>query len=70
MNKDADYKAFVVEHLQSPAAKDDLPTIYSRAKKECPKGLDAFCADMADVVKPAHRVRSPTRPLATSGSSP
>lgn len=52
MNKDADYKAFVVKHLQSPAAKDDQPTVYARAKKECPKTLDSFCSDLADAVKP------------------
>jgi hypothetical protein len=50
--KDPDYKAFVIAHLQSPAAKDDQPTVYARAKKECPKTLDAFCADLADAVKP------------------
>jgi hypothetical protein len=50
-SKDPDYKAFVVAHLQSPAAKDDQPTVYSRAKKDCPKTLDSFCADIADAVK-------------------
>jgi len=52
MNKDAEYKAFVVKHLQSPAAKDDQPTVYARAKKECPKTLDSFCSDLAEAVKP------------------
>jgi hypothetical protein len=49
--KDADYKAFVIAHLKSPAAKDDRPTVYSRAKRDCPKKLDAFCAEVADAVK-------------------
>lgn len=51
MAKDPDYKAFVMTHLTSPAAKDDQPTVYSRARKDCPKTLDAFCADVADAVK-------------------
>jgi hypothetical protein len=49
--KDPDYKAFIMAHLQSPAAKDDQPTVYSRAKRDCPKKLDAFCAEVADAVK-------------------
>jgi hypothetical protein len=49
--KDPDYKAFVIAHLKSPAAKDDQPTVYSRAKRDCPKKLDAFCADVAEAVK-------------------
>jgi len=49
--KDPDYMAFVVKHLQSPAAKDDQPTVYARAKRECPKSLDTFCADLASAVK-------------------
>ena len=51
-DKDPDYKAFVLAHLKSPAAKDDQPTVYSRAKKNCPGKLDAFCADVAEAVKP------------------
>jgi hypothetical protein len=50
-DKDPEYKAFVISHLQSPAAKDDQPTVYARAKKECPKNLDAFCADIASAAK-------------------
>jgi hypothetical protein len=51
MDKDPDYKAFVLEHLKSPSAKDDQPTVYSRAKKSCPANLDAFCAQVAEAVK-------------------
>ena len=51
-DKDPEYKAFVVRHLQSPAAKDDRPTVYARAKKECPKTVDSFCSSLADAVKP------------------
>lgn len=51
VDKDPDYKAFVLTHLGSPAAKDDQPTVYSRARKDCPKTLDAFCVEIADAVK-------------------
>jgi hypothetical protein len=51
MDKDPDYKSFVMTHLKSPAAKDDQPTVYSRAKKDCPRALDTFCADLAEAVK-------------------
>jgi hypothetical protein len=51
MNKDAGFKEFVHKHLLSPAAKDDRESVYSRAKSSCPKGMDAFCADLAAVVK-------------------
>jgi len=51
MDKDPDYKAFVYEHLKSPAAKDDRPTVYSRAKASCPGTLASFCSEMADATK-------------------
>lgn len=49
--KDPDYMAFLVDHLKSPAAKDDRSTVYSRAKKDCPKTLESFCAQVADASK-------------------
>ena len=52
MEKDAAYRDFVHKHLNSPAAKSDLDSVYSRAKMSCPKGLDAFCTDIAMTVKP------------------
>ena len=52
MQKDAQFREFVHAHLKSPAAKDDLEDVYSRAKSSCPKGLDAFCAELADAAKP------------------
>ena len=52
VQKDAQYKQFVVEHLKSPAAKDDRDAVYSRVKASCPPKLDSFCAELADVVKP------------------
>ena len=48
--KDAGFKEFVHAHLQSPAAKDDREAVYSRTKSNCPKGMDAFCAELAQVV--------------------
>jgi hypothetical protein len=53
MQKDAQFKDFVYAHLKSPAAKDDLAMVYSRARTGCPKGMDEFCADLADAVRPA-----------------
>ena len=53
MRSDPQYRDFVVLHLKSEAAKDDRDAIYSRAKASCPSGLDAFCGELADVVKAA-----------------
>jgi hypothetical protein len=52
MEKDQDYRNFVHRHLNSPAAKADLNSIYSRAKMSCPKGLESFCTDITMTVKP------------------
>lgn len=57
--KDAEFRDFVYAHLQSPAAKDDLPDVYSRAKKDCPKGQEVFCAQLAEAVKPAPAAPAP-----------
>lgn len=55
VQKDPRYKQFVHRHLRSPAARDDQEAVYSRAKSSCPAKLDNFCAEIADVVKPAGR---------------
>src|SRR5690606_26562391 len=52
MQKDAKYKAFIYRHVLRPMAKPDHPALYSRAKKSCPAGLDSFCAELAELVKP------------------
>ena len=52
MKKDAQYSEWVHARLKSPAAKDDQPAMYSRVKASCPSGMDAFCAELADSVKP------------------
>ena len=49
--KDAEFKKFVYAKLKGPAAKDDRDTLYKRAKAQCPKGMDAFCAEILEVVK-------------------
>ena len=45
--KDADYHDFIIKHLKSPEAQSDAPDVYSRAKANCPKGLEDFCKDIA-----------------------
>ena len=52
VQSDAKYKAFIQRHLLSPMAKPDHPSLYSRAKASCPAGLEAFCAELAELVKP------------------
>ena len=52
---DADYRKFLEKHIKSPAAKNDANDIYSRAKSNCPKGLDAFCADIAATAAPERK---------------
>jgi hypothetical protein len=52
MQKDPQFKEWVHARLKSPAAKDDQPTIYSRAMSSCPKAMDALCAEIAESVKP------------------
>jgi hypothetical protein len=52
MQKDPQFREFVYAHLKSPAAKDDLQSVYSRAKASCPAGHDAFCAELAEATRP------------------
>jgi hypothetical protein len=49
---DAEYKKFIHRHLLSPAAKDDRPAVYSRAKSSCPPIQDAFCNELVELLKP------------------
>lgn len=51
----APFKAFVIEHLKRPVAKDDLDSVYSRVKASCPAKHEAFCAELAEVVKAANK---------------
>ncbi len=56
---DKDYREFVVKHLRDPFAKDDLESIYSRATMDCPRGMDAFCKEIAVAVRPAAAASAP-----------
>lgn len=60
--KDPDYSQFIVAHLKSKEAEADAPDVYSRAKANCPRGLDAFCKDIAAAVKeePSPKAAAPT----------
>lgn len=64
--KDPEYKAFIEKHLASPAAKDDLPMIRSRATQSCPKGQDAVCKQIAAVTEVAKPIDlAPMAPIPT-----
>lgn len=60
MAKDADYKAFIIDHLKSPEAKSDAPDVYSRTKSACPGGLADWCKEIAAAVhEPPPRPATP-----------
>jgi hypothetical protein len=50
---DAQFKAFVKKQMTSLSAREDVKSLYSRAKQSCPPKLDAFCAEIADAAKAA-----------------
>jgi hypothetical protein len=58
MQKDPKFKEFVFTHLKDPAIKDDRYAIYSRTKS-CPKGMEAFCAELSAVVNPTAATNAP-----------
>jgi len=66
MEKDKDYRTFVLRHLASPAALGDQESIYSRAKMSCPKGSDDFCKEIATTVKPMSAVKTQAAPGAAA----
>jgi hypothetical protein len=68
--KDAQYKEFILRHLNSPAAKDDLESIYSRSKASCPAKLDKFCAEMAEVARPGSPSKAAPEPAPTPAPPP
>jgi hypothetical protein len=59
MDKDPQYRAFIVRHIQSPAAKEDRESVYSRAKTSCPANLAAFCKEIAEAARPAAEAAKP-----------
>lgn len=60
---DPDFKAFMFKHLQSPAAKDDAPSVYSRARANCPAAHKEFCDELAAVTKPAGKAAAADQPM-------
>jgi hypothetical protein len=69
--KDPEYRGFIEAHLRSPAAKDDLKAVRSRATMSCPKGQDAFCKQLAAATEgPAPMDLSPMAPLQAAPESP
>ncbi len=60
--KDSQYRNFVYAHLKS-SAKDDRESVYSRAKASCPRGLDEFCAGIADATSPANDKPAAEQPM-------
>ena len=60
--KEPQFKEFVIAHMKSPAAKDDLDNVYSRAARSCPKGQEAFCTELASALKPPPPPSPPTPP--------
>jgi hypothetical protein len=59
MKGDPQYHDFILAHVKSDPAKDDRDALYSRAKANCPKGLEAFCAEIADVTAGEKPLRTP-----------
>lgn len=67
--KDPEFRGFVTAHLRSPAAKDDLVSVRSRATQSCPKGQDAVCKQIAEATEGAKPVDlSPMAPIVPSGA--
>ena len=65
VQRDAEYKKFIHRHLQSPAAKEDRDSVYSRAKSSCPMTQGPFCAELIEVVKPQAKKDDLLAPLPT-----
>ena len=68
LSKDAQFKDWVYKRLLSPTAKDDREDVYALAKKSCPRGQDAFCSELADMIKPAKA--EPLAPLSLDPIKP
>ncbi|QJR16567.1 hypothetical protein [Usitatibacter palustris] len=69
MKKDSEYSAFIFKHIKSPAAKDDLDDVHSRARTVCPKGYEDWCKTIADAAVPP-REPPPAAPPAELKSLP
>lgn len=49
MKADPQYHDFIIAHIKADPVKDDRDALFSRAKTNCPKGQDAFCAEIVEV---------------------
>lgn len=63
--KDPEYEDFVISHLRSPAAKNDIEDVYSRAKRSCPPALSAWCSSLAAAIDAA-----PPKPIVVKPAAP
>jgi hypothetical protein len=67
--KDPEYKSFIATHLRSPAAKDDIRSIRSRATQSCPKGQDEVCKEIAALTEAEKPLDlSPMAPISTGAT--
>ena len=55
----AELRAFMQKHLRDPNAKEDLDSIYSRAKASCPSKHEAFCGELAAFARSADNPAKP-----------
>jgi hypothetical protein len=65
VQRDPEYRKFIHRHLQSPLAKEDRESIYSRAKSSCPLTQGPFCAELIEVVKAQPKKDDLLAPLPT-----
>jgi hypothetical protein len=67
--KDPEYRGFIEAHLRSPAAKEDIKSIRSRATQSCPKGQDVVCKQIAAVTEAEKPLDlSPMAPIPTAAT--
>jgi hypothetical protein len=59
MRDDPKYHDFIIAHIKSDPVKDDRDALYSRAKASCPRGQEAFCAEIADVTAGEKPLKTP-----------
>ncbi len=71
-HKDAAYREFIVKRLMAKEAEADREDIYALAKASCPKGQEAFCREIADVLTepPPKPAAPPSAPPAAAPAAP
>ena len=67
MKGDPQYHDFVIAHIKGDPVKEDRDALFSRAKTNCPKGQEAFCAEIIDVTAGEKPLKTPDlmQPLPT-----